>query len=163
MKEIPLTKGKVALVDDEDYEALNRVKWQARHSSKGANSSWHARRGIRRGGKLTTIYMHRQILGVLHLSHRECMVDHENNNGLDNRRINLRLITMSENGFNRQLSQNNSSGYKGVHFKGRWAAAIQFQKKKFHLGYFDTPEDAARAYDKAAREKYGQYARTNFN
>jgi len=91
------------------------------------------------------------------------MVDHRNGNGLDNRRANLRPATKSQNGANRLIAASNKSGFKGVDLKkGRWRAQIKVVGSKIHLGYFDLAEEAARAYDMAAIEAFGEFATLNF-
>jgi hypothetical protein len=93
------------------------------------------------------------------------VVDHKNRNGIDNRRPNLRLATESQNCMNRQKQRVTSSKYKGVSWvrsSGKWKAAIQVDKKNLHLGYFEDEEEAARAYDAAARKYQGEFAYQNF-
>lgn len=164
MKEIPLTQGKVALVDDEDYDSLIGFYWQAKRTRNG--KVWYASRTGRAdsGTRTTGILMHRQILG---LTDRKQQVDHENGNGLDNQKDNLRVATCSQNHFNRERYSNNLSGYKGVYIRPKrchrpWHARIQVNKKNIHIGYFHTAKEAALAYDEAAREHHGEFARTNF-
>lgn len=106
-------------------------------------------------------YVHRL---VMHAA-RGQVIDHVNGNPLDCRRANLRVVTKSQNGFNRGRAKHNTSGYKGVYwckFTSRWRAEIRHEKKRVKLGRFDDIEAAARAYDAAAREYHGVYARTNF-
>lgn len=97
---------------------------------------------------------------------RHELVDHINGDKLDNRRENLRLATNAENQFNRDLPAHNTTGYKGVYRnpngRRQWTAAITVNRKKRHLGSFHTAEDAARAYDAAAQELAGVFARGNF-
>lgn len=155
MREIPLTQGKFALVDDDDFEWLIRFNWQA-VLLKG---KWYARR-IGTRPRRETIYMHREIAGVS----SDTKVDHENGNGLDNRRWNLRPATSSENQMNKGMSSNNSTGYKGVSWhkgNGKYIANIKVGEKRIHLGYFDTPEQAALAYDVAAEKYFGRFAHLN--
>src|SRR5690242_17796567 len=103
--------------------------------------------------------MHRVIMNASADIH----VDRINGDGLDNRRENLRLCTRDENMMNRRKNSNNSSGYKGVdRNKGKWRAYIQVDKKWIHLGYFSTAEQAAHAYDNAAKKYFGEFANTNF-
>ena len=93
------------------------------------------------------------------------MADHLNHNPLDNRRKNLRLSTDEQNRKNRRKYSNNRSGYKGVSFSKReskWVANLMIQGKYKHLGYFESKEDAAHAYDEAARINYGEFACLNF-
>lgn len=104
--------------------------------------------------------------------HREIMVapsgqyvDHVNGNKLDNRRENLRMCSNSQNMANRRAPRVNRSGFKGVHFfkrDGTWRAAITQDYKTKHIGYYATPEEAARAYDIKARELFGEFAQLNF-
>jgi hypothetical protein len=154
VKQIPLTRGYVALVDDEDYERVMAAgPWCARPDKR---TVYAQRRLPLPGGRQTTQSLHAFLTGWP-------QVDHNNGDGLDNRKCNLRPATHEQNAANRRLNRNSTSGYKGVtRVRGRWLAQIQASKKHRHLGYFDSPEDAARAYDRAARELFGAYARPNF-
>ena len=165
MKEIKLTKGQVALVDDEDYESVAKYKWQASLSCTGR--TWYASRTVTMSGKRTMIRLHQVILSAPSGFH----VDHKNRNGLDCRRSNLRLATRCGNAANRSLRSDNTSGFKGVYrkhnpaFAGRkycWAAQIRHNYKYSCIGYFKTAEEAARAYDVKAREFFGEFAWLNF-
>ena len=101
--------------------------------------------------------MHRQLLPGVKI------VDHEDRDGLNNRRKNLRDATPRQNVLNRKLQTSNKSGYRGVHtFKGRYRAQIQDHGRKLDLGTFSNPIDAARAYDKAARKLFGNWVPLNF-
>jgi len=155
MIEVPLTQGKVALIDDEDNPLVSKYKWQAHRDSK-ANNTYYATTTIRRSdGKRTTLQMHNLILGCKR-------VDHKDNNGLNNQRSNLRPATHSQNGANTGTIRN-KSGFKGVCFeRDRWRAAIRVEGRLIFLGYFNTPKSAARAYDYAARIHFGDFARLNF-
>lgn len=157
MIEIPLTKGCVALVDDRDNH-LATFKWHTHENPPGV----YARRTIAgRLGRSRIEFMHHAVLGVP----SSVQVDHVNGNGLDNRRENLRIASHAQNQANRRLGKNNTSGFKGVYWHrghGRWRAAIKVSGRKIVLGHFITPEAAARAYDKAALEHFGAYARINF-
>ena len=152
-KMIPLTQGKVALVDDEDYKRISRRKWNA---SKHRNT-WYARCSE----VFPALKMHREIMHAP----EGVQVDHVNGNGLDNRKKNLRLCTHAQNLRNSQKYKNNSSGYKGVHWnkkRGVYQAYIMADRRHLYLGAFHTAELAARAYDRAARQYHGDYARLNF-
>jgi len=154
MKTIELTKGDVALVDDEDYEELNKYKWY----SNGLG--YAARKTSMKLGKRKTIAMHR----VVNKTPDGMLTDHINMNGFDNRKINLRTCNMSQNRSNTVPVKNKKNKYKGVYKanKKSWGAKITIRKKPLYLGMFDNPIDAAKAYDKAAIEYYGVFARPNF-
>ena len=153
MKTIPLTRGKTAIIDDEDYERLAKHKWRVNNSSPG---KWYAVTKI--NGDLT--YMHRIILPVS----KEQEVDHINGDGLDNRRENLRPCIHPQNGYNRGL-QPHSSCFKGVSWNRKdrkWRARIMKNGRSDFIGNFDREEEAARAYDAKARELFGEFALLNF-
>lgn len=154
MKEIPLTRGMVALVDDEDYERVSAYKWQAMAGSPNKDV-WYASRGA-----LNRCLLHRFIVNAPD----DIDVDHHNGNGLDNQKRNLRLATASQNGANRK--PNRGRRFKGVHYHQvarRWRAVLKCQGGVgTYLGQFHTPEDAARAYDAKAIEMFGEFARPNF-
>lgn len=170
MKVIPLTQGKHTRVDDADYAALSQFKWNASQRKM----TWYAvrnepygpvidNRGRRKNYK---VLMHRQILGL----GRGERGDHRNNDGLDNQRHNLRRCTAQQNGFNRQKSRGCSSRFKGVCWckqHEQWVSYIGDSNKnpkirRRHLGLFDSEVAAARAYDSAANELFGQFAYLNF-
>ena len=157
MKKIKLTKNKIALVDNEDYESLNKYKWYA-SEVKGV---FYAKRNVLRSNKgQETILMHRVVLP----SPIELDVDHIDNNGLNNQKSNLRVCTRSQNIMNSSLSNKNKSGYKGVSWhKGnnRYMSYIKLEYKQIHLGSFSDPIDAALAYDVAAIKYHGEFAKTN--
>lgn len=154
---IPLTKGRFALVDDDDYEHLSQFKWCCNNSAKIA----YAVRGTKTKGRRINIKMHRFILGV---SDSRIVVDHINHDGLDNRRQNLRLCTQADNMKNTRKRRGTSSTQKGVSFTpatGRWRAYIWVNKKRIHLGYFAFEESASAAYNEAAKEHFGEFAHLN--
>lgn len=159
MKTITLTQGKFAIVDDEDFERINRWKWQAVKDHKG----WYARRSIQTDHGRSSINMHREILK---LSKEDPQVDHRDNNGLDNRKKNLRMATDSQSCMNR--GGWSKVGFKGVHridtSKNRvrpWQARIQVDGKPLHVGVYSTAKEAAKAYNAKALELFGEFARLN--
>ncbi len=152
-REIKLTQGKVAIVDDEDFEFLNRWKWSC------GSGGYALRNSPRSDGSHRHVLMHRLIA----LPHYGEHTDHINQDKLDNRSSNLRVCTNSQNGMNKGKQSNNTSGYKGVykHEIGRWAARINAGGKKISLGLYKDVLDAAKAYDKAALKYHGEFAYLN--
>ena len=152
-KEIQLTRGMVALVDDEDFVYLSKHNWYA-HRGRDSKDFYAVRSN-------RCIRMHREIMNAKSGQ----FVDHRNGNTLDNRRSNLRFCTPSQSQMNRGIPPNNTSGYRGV-FRdkrsGKWRAAIKINYKQIRLGNFIIKEDAARAYDTAAKKYHGEFARLNF-
>lgn len=107
----------------------------------------------------------RQRLHRVILDHPNGIVDHKNRNKLDNRKINLRVTDNKGNSGNVGIRRSNSSGYKGVSFHAasrKWKAQMSVDNKSVHIGLFTTPEEAARAYDSATRQRHGEFAVTNF-
>lgn len=149
MYEIPLTRGLYAWVDSEDYGMLRLHKWHATNNGYAATRS---------GGRI--LLMHRVILNApAHLQ-----VDHINGCKTDNRRENLRLATSRQNRMNQRPRCDNKSGFKGVLWIPRikrWRAQIRAKNANLSLGHFKTPEEAARAYNDAAREYFGEFAYLN--
>jgi hypothetical protein len=166
-KQIPLTQGKFAIVDDEDFEIVSQFKWYA-HWEKPRNI-WYARRNDKADGKRITIMMHRFILGI---SDRRVDADHRDLNGLNNTRGNLRIASRSQNIANINVRKDSASRMKGVIIDRRaqrrkslkiYGAAIRFNGEHHWLGSFETLEEAARAYDSAAIFYFGEFARLNFS
>lgn len=159
--EIPLTQGQVALIDAASAGLVfgEGLHWFAISSNL---CFYAARNQYGPGGhREKLIYMHRLIL---RLEPGE-FVDHINRIGTDNRLANLRRCTRSENQANRRRSRSNSSGFKGVYFdrsKGKWRAGIQIAGKPIFIGLFEDKILAARAYDRAAKEEFGEFAVVNF-
>lgn len=160
-REIMLNAGQVALVDDEDYESVMSVgMWTATRSSSGYTfyACRRAPRAVRDQGGSTVIRMHTFLTGLP-------LVDHVNRNGLDNRRINLRPATRSQNAANAGFLRNNTSGYRGVSWHRatkKWGVQLIARGRKFYLGEFADPIEAAHAYDAAANREFGEYATLNF-
>lgn len=160
MKKIELTKGFVALVDDEDFEYLSQWKWFAHKYGKSYRVVRSGQK--RKGESKTTYYMHREILCV---KDSKIVVDHINGNALDNRRENLRLCTQSQNSKNQKMPCNNTSGFKGVVWdkaNKKFAAQIKVDRKCKKIGRFETALEAAKAYDGAAKKYFGDFAKLNF-
>ncbi len=160
MKEIKLTKGQVAIVDDEDYERLDAYKWHSRFNKD--TKSYYAIRWSPRdeNGRYHTIWMHREIVNAP----KGSPVDHINHDTLDQRKCNLRICTVSQNNSNRQMQTNNTSGYKGVDWSKshkKWRARVGIGRASRCVGYFSTATEAAIAYDAAAVEYHGVHALTN--
>ena len=163
MKQIPLSRGKYAIVNDEDYEWLSALNWYI--VPTGANSDRpRAATGYIKGGTNTRQLMHRMILERHGEQLGSLDVDHINGNTLDNRRGNLRACTHTQNMQNKRKRKATSSRYKGVSRRenGRWLANIRVDGTLLRLGLFDSEIDAAKTYDTAARQHFGEYARLNF-
>jgi len=157
MKQIPLTQGQFALVDNEDYDFLNQFKWYA---NRCKNTFYAERSEIIAKHTKKTIIMHRLIMNPSD----EMEIDHIDHNGLNNQKANLRVVTSSQNNMNQQPRRNISSIFKGVYWKkqvNRWVASIGYNQKVIHLGYFEKEIDGAIAYNKKAVELFGQYAWLN--
>lgn len=160
MKEIKLTKGYVALVDDEDYDNLSRYKWHAHFYKLKNKVLVYARRS---SWKNKPIYMHREILGIS--NEKKLLCDHVDQNTLNNVRSNLRVATKAQNQRNQRGNENRLfSRYKGVTFNRRqnsWFSQINGYGKYKFLGYFDDEESAAFAYNQAASQLFGEFALLN--
>lgn len=154
MKEIKLTQGLVALVDDEDFEYLNQWKW---HAHREVNNIY----AFRTPKYNEVIRMHRVVLNV---TDKNIEVDHRDRNGLNNQKYNLRKATHAQNGANRRPSKNSTSKYLGVYWsreRNRWCASISKNYKTYLIGRFITEEEAALAYNKKAIELHGEFANLN--
>lgn len=163
MKQIPLTKGYSAIVDDEDFELVNQWKWTATEVKSKNHITVYARRTVRfEDGKQRTLLLHRFLMDAP----KGVEVDHKNRNGLDCRRSNLRCATHSQNKANSPYP--NKTGFRGVSLKpqisGRkFYARIEHNGSAIYIGAFFTAEAAALAYDKKAKEIFGEFAFLNFS
>ncbi len=155
MKEIKLTQGKVALVDDEDFDWVSQKPWQAQVNHCGifyASSAYRSEK------------MHRVVMGLQKGDKRQ--VDHINHDGLDNRRCNLRIVTNSQNCMNGK-HKGGTSKYKGVTYhakSGKWYAQIflsDIKHRHIRLGSHETEIDAAIAYNNGAIKYFGEFAHLN--
>lgn len=154
---IPITgkhaSGKFVLIDKEDYDLVSKFRWYCVLSGK----NYYAHTSVRMAdGKRKTLPIHRLILDVIDSKQ---MIDHINGNGLDNRRSNLRICGSAEN----QHNSRPRKGYKGVFQKknGTFVAKICYNRKTYNIGYYDSEEDAARAYNLKAIELFGEFACLN--
>jgi len=154
MKKIQLTQGKFALVDDEDFERLNKFSWRTHRNGYA----------FRHKSKVNPfILMHRQVMNCP----KRKVIDHIDGNGFNNQKENLRICINKQNLCNRGKQKNNTSGYKGVFWLKsgkrlkRWLAQIKLNNKSKFFGYYDTAEDAALAYNIAAERYHGEFAKLN--
>lgn len=159
MREIPVGKHHVALIDDEDVVLVEQYRWRLWTSPNGLIKYAYRHIVDGRGRPLSTQMMHTVITGFR-------IVDHRNHDGLDNRRSNLRAATAAQNSQNAKKPRvfGMTSRFKGVCWdpqKKRWRVSIHVGGPRRHVGYFKFEDDAAAAYDAAAIEHFGEYAYTN--
>ena len=157
MKQIPLTQGKFALVDDEDYEYLMQWRWYYDHGYAIRNTFVSRAEG-KQTNKRT--YMHREILQTP----KNMLSDHIDGNKINNQRNNLRCVTASQNSMNAKCDKNTSSGFKGVSWhkrRNKWSSYITVDKKIKYLGYFEDKISAAITYNSMALKHFGEFARLN--
>jgi len=163
MKYIPLGGkygvGKHAIVDDADYETLSAHKWYVMKNGYAARTKSIGRKD---GKKLTTvIFLHRETMRA-----REQHVHHINHDKLDNRKVNLQLVTQQQNNYSVGMRKDNKTGYKGVFFrkdriKRPYMVRVVADKINYNLGHFSSPEEAAQAYNTKAKELFGEFALLN--
>lgn len=153
MKQIPLTRGKFALVDNEDFDMLNKYKWK---SSNTKGKFFYAHRYIGNN----QILMHRVIMNTP----KGFDTDHIDHNTLNNQKENLRIVSRQLNNANRKPNTKTASGYKGLQWDGRvekWFAKVMFNKKYIYAGSYLNKIDAAKAYNRLAKKLFGEYAYLN--
>ena len=158
-RKIPLGEGKFTIVEPVDFYQVNRFNWCAKENGP---RTYAVRLVADLHNRTKIISMHREIMGAP----AGMLVDHRNRDTLDNRRENLRLATHSQNQFNKgKTSRKTTSRVIGVFFEkysGRWVARTTVEGKRIWLGRFDDETEAARAYDRAAREYHKEFAQFNF-
>ena len=156
-KQISISRGMTATVDDSDFNSVKDYEWYA---VPGYNT-WYAMRweGIRPQRK--HVFLHRFLMGV---SDSHVLIDHKNGNGLDCTRGNMRTCTRMQNTCNSVKQKSSAAGYRGVYRdknENFYSAQIEVNGNKIRLGYFKTKEDAARAYNDAAIKHHGEFAKLN--
>lgn len=153
-----LTQGQSTLIDDADVDLVSQHRWYAAKTRRG----WRVTTNTKNSeGKQRNLLLHRFLMEP----EKGLVVDHLNHDALDNRRSNMRVCTYSQNAMNQRSARKSSSKYLGVSWdKGakKWKASILIQGKKKNLGRFKEEDDAARAFDTAARLHFGEYANPNF-
>lgn len=158
---VQLHGGEMAEISDEDAELVLAHRWSVKRTPK-SESLFYAQTNVMTPAGYRPLYMHHLVMGK---PPRGMVCDHINGNGIDNRRENLRIISQSHNLINAAKFRSGvTSKYKGVSWdkkSRKWAVNISINKKQTYLGIFENEDDAARAYDAAAREHYGDVARLN--
>lgn len=150
---------KEIIIDVEDWDKVKQYRWFC--DCKNGGKTFYVRANKWSRNKRKNVYLHRLILGSDNSAND---IDHKNGNACDNRKENLRECLHSENMGNQKFRVNNTSGFKGVFWHGltrKWKAQIKVDYKSIHIGLFKTKEDAARAYNNAARQYYGKFACIN--
>ncbi len=158
MKEIPLTQGQVALVDDEDYERVNSFKWYAHWAHR--TKTFYATRKTKRPNQ-QHIYMHRFIMNTPD----DMLCDHANHNTLDNRKVNLRNCTTSQNQMNKGALPNNKLGLKDISWDKqakKYVVHLEINEISVFRKRFNTLEEAITARDEAVKKYHGEFACLNF-
>lgn len=155
MRRIKLSNSRLfALVDDADYELLSKFNWCVRYSKSGKP---YPQTTVHFGKSQRVFTMHQMLVDYP-------LADHKDRNGLNNQRGNLRSATCAQNAWNSGVRKNNKSGFKGVVFdkaRKKWSAKINANGKRFYVGRFETKEDAATAYNIAAKKFHGEFAYQN--
>jgi len=160
MIQIPLTQGKVAIIDEADYSIVNKYKWHYMKCGREGKYGYASAVTGYKNGHARSEKMHRLICGA----EPQQYVDHINGNCLDNRRSNLRICSIAENARN-QHSRRGISKFKGVTWRrdiNIWQARIRINYECIHLGFYKDESEAAKAYDKAAMLYFGEFANINF-
>jgi hypothetical protein len=158
IKLIPLTRGKIAIVDADNYDWL--MKWNWSLTGSIAKDNFYASRMIVRKKKWIPIWMHRVVIGA----RQGEIVDHINGDTLDNRRANLRKCTTSQNAQNHKILSSNTSGVSGVTWHKRdhlWQVAIRDRGKRIYIGFFKEKERAIQEHEEAIKKFHKEFARLN--
>lgn len=157
-REIRLTRGYVAIVDEADFAALDQYTWYAHiRIRRDGTRRVYAARTIGEWPNQRQVLMHRQILAAPHGT----QIDHRDRDGLNNTRLNLRFCTGSQNSSNREIVRS-KCGFKGVRPKRkRWSAVVIVRRRQYQKGTFATAAEAAKAYDQLVTRLYGEFAVTN--
>lgn len=153
MKQIEVKNGLYALVDDEDYAAIQK-RWHL--DSGGYVTRLTSRNDLNKNGRRKVVFLHRVIMNARNGE----MVDHINHNKLDNRKENLRIVNKSQNAINSKVRTDNKSGHRGVYFEkrsGKWVSEIRVGGKKYWLGRYANKLAASREYKIKALELHGEY------
>jgi len=152
---------KVVLFDDEDYHLISNYKWNINF----VRGKFYVISSKRKKGIVNQYKIHRVILGI---TDSNVKIDHINNNGLDNRKSNLRIATIAENSRNVGLTKRNTTGYKGVYLykennknKGKYTATLKHDGKNIFGGYFPTAELAALKYNELSLKYHGEFGFIN--
>jgi hypothetical protein len=156
MNTIKLRNGLDVFIDEDDYDNVKRYRWNLKSNG---DTCKYAVTYIYGNNKQKVLRMHRLIMNPAEGEE----IDHINGNGLDNRKCNLRIASAWQNNMNVRKNKVNTSGFKGVDKSlKKWKARIQYGRKRIHIGTYNNKIDAAKAYDKKARELFGEFANLNF-
>ena len=149
-----LTQGKVARIDEDNWDSLSSFSWSAMKSRRG---QYYAVRGVWENGKVIRKWLHREIMNCP----AGMFVDHINGDSMDNRRENLRICTSKQNSQNQKRRINNTTGVKGVFFNkfGSYVVTIRDNGKAKYLGSFKTLDEATTVRREAELRCYGEFAR----
>ena len=159
MKKIKLTRGRFAIVDDDDYEMLKKHSWHCLEIH--TEGKYYAGTTVRiTKQKQYSLKMHRYIMGLKRGDGK--LIDHINNDGLDNRKKNLRIVSYSENNKNRSVGKNNTTGSKGIYLEkqtGKYKVQINNNGIRHYLGKYSTIDEAKQVRALKEKELYGKYSR----
>jgi hypothetical protein len=157
MRKIRLNNGRFAIVDDKDFDSVNRFAWFVVAHGRRCYARAKDLTRRRSNGERPIIYMHRLILG-----YPVGDIDHKNGDGLDNQRSNLRVCTRSQNMQNQTTRATSKSGFRGVTWNKtarKWVATIGLKGRIVYLGCFESKEEASLIYENAAQEHFGEFYR----